>query len=137
MTRIVFFEKPGCINNTKQKALLEEAGHQVIARDLLAESWTPERLRPFFGARPVSEWFNPSAPRIKSGEVVPAELDEARALELMTADPLLIRRPLLEADERREAGFDPVLVDIWLGLHRDDAKHQDWETCQQDGHETR
>jgi nitrogenase-associated protein len=53
MADVIFFEKPGCGGNTRQKALLEQAGHRVIARDLFAEPWTAETLRPFFGDRPV------------------------------------------------------------------------------------
>jgi len=62
MARIVFFEKPGCVNNARQKALLKAAGHTVNARDLLAHHWKAAELRAFFGDRPVVEWFNPSAP---------------------------------------------------------------------------
>jgi len=71
MARIVFYEKPGCGNNTKQKALLAAAGHEVVARNLLAEPWTHERLLEFFGKRPVADWFNRAAPRVKDGEIVP------------------------------------------------------------------
>ena len=116
MANVLFFEKPGCINNTKQKRLLSESGHQVEARDLLAEPWTPERLRPFFGERPVSEWFNVTAPRVKSGEVDPAAMEEPSALAAMVADPLLIRRPLMAVGEERRQGFDPEAVDRWIGL---------------------
>lgn len=116
MTTITFYEKPGCGNNTKQKSLLAAAGHEVIARNLLTEAWTAERLLEFFGELPVEEWFNRAAPRVKSGELNPELLDEGEALQLMLADPLLIRRPLLEAGGRKEAGFDQEKIHIWLGL---------------------
>jgi len=116
MAQVIFYEKPGCGNNTKQKALLASAGHEVIARNLLTETWTPERLLDFFGTRPVTEWFNRAAPRVKSGELLPELLGETEALQLMLADPLLIRRPLIEANGRREAGFDQQLIHGWLGL---------------------
>ena len=29
---------------------------------------------------------------------------------------MLIRRPLMQVDERRACGFDPVLVADWIGL---------------------
>jgi nitrogenase-associated protein len=116
MARIVFFEKPGCTGNLRQKRLLADAGHTVIARNLLTEPWTAERLRGFFGARPVAEWFNRNAPKVKSGTVVPEALDAESAMALLLADPLLIRRPLLEADGRQEAGFDPPRIHAWLGL---------------------
>lgn len=116
MTTILFYEKPGCANNTRQKVLLAAAGHTVLAKNLLIEPWTAERLLAFFGSRPVAEWFNRAAPKVKSGEVVPEQLDAETALALLRADPLLIRRPLIEADGRREVGFDPQVIDAWLGL---------------------
>jgi len=126
MAQITFYEKPGCGNNTKQKALLAVAGHEVIARNLLTEPWTNEGLLAFFGARPVAEWFNRAAPRIKSGEIVPESLDADTALWLMLQDPLLIRRPLIEAEGRREIGFDQNLIHAWLGLT---PRGGDLESC--------
>ena len=49
MANVTFYEKPGCRNNTKQKILLLAAGHNLEAKSLLTEPWTPETLRPFFG----------------------------------------------------------------------------------------
>lgn len=126
MAKVVFYEKPGCGNNTRQKALLAAAGHEVDARNLLTEPWTEAALLTFFGARPVPEWFNRAAPRVKSGEVVPELLDTDSALRLMLQDPLLIRRPLLESGGRSEAGFDQELIHTWLGLTPVDA---DLESC--------
>ena len=121
MARIVFYEKPGCAGNLRQKRLLEEAGHTVLARNLLTERWTAERLRGFFGARPVPEWFNRNAPRVKSGAVVPEALDAEMAMTLLLAEPLLIRRPLLEVGDQRDVGFDPQRIHAWLGLGRNIA----------------
>jgi hypothetical protein len=95
--------------------MLEAAGHTVVARSLLTEPWTAERLRGFFGATPVASWFNAAAPRIKSGEIDPAGFDAPAALAIMLEDPLLIRRPLVEADEQRCAGFDREPVTSLLG----------------------
>jgi nitrogenase-associated protein len=116
MATVVFYEKPGCANNTRQKVMLAAAGHTVLAKSLLTEKWDAQRLRAFFGTLPMAEWFNASAPRIKSGEVQPDALDEPTALGLMLADPLLIRRPLLEVDGQRRVGFDQDAVDRWIGL---------------------
>jgi nitrogenase-associated protein len=126
MATITFYEKPGCGNNTRQKALLAAAGHEVVARNLLTEPWTQQRLLDFFGERPIAEWFNRAAPRVKSGEIIPELLDEEAALDLMLDDPLLIRRPLIEADGRKEAGFDQEMIHAWLGLSPTGG---DLETC--------
>jgi len=37
-------------------------------------------------------------------------------LAMMVADPLLIRRPLMQMGDRRQAGFDQAGVDAWIGL---------------------
>lgn len=116
MADVIFFEKPGCGGNARQKALLEQAGHRVIARDLLSEPWTPQTLRPFFGGRPVADWFNRAAPAVKSGELVPESMDEAAALAAMVERPLLIRRPLMQIGDRRDCGFETDRVDAWIGL---------------------
>ncbi|TAE59037.1 MAG: nitrogenase-associated protein [Nostocales cyanobacterium] len=124
MARVIFYEKPGCKNNTRQKVLLTAAGHQVIAYSLLTEPWTKERLKSFFGDRPVIEWFNKAAPSIKSGEVNPEGIDADTALIMMLRDPLLIRRPLLEVGDKREVGFDVEKIDAWIGLKSVDESFQ-------------
>ncbi|HEY6093784.1 MAG TPA: ArsC/Spx/MgsR family protein [Gallionellaceae bacterium] len=126
MATITFYEKPGCGNNTKQKALLTAAGHQVEARNMLTHPWSAAELLEFFGQRPVAEWFNRAAPRIKSGEVVPEALDATSALHLLLQDHLLIRRPLIASGGRKEIGFDPDLIHAWLGLT---PTGQDLESC--------
>jgi nitrogenase-associated protein len=128
MATVYFYEKPGCVNNTRQKLLLVAAGHKVIANNILNEDWQAERLRPFFGGKPVREWFNYSAPVIKHGEVKPDQLTDQQALALMRENPILIRRPLMQVGDCFMAGFDQQLVDSWLGLKESEAA-QDMETC--------
>jgi len=110
-----FYEKPGCINNTRQKRLLEQHGHRVEAHSLLEQHWNAATLRLFFTDMPVNEWFNAAAPRVKSGEIVPANFDEASALLAMINDPLLIRRPLIDVYGELACGFDNPLVKSLLG----------------------
>jgi nitrogenase-associated protein len=126
MAKITFYEKPGCGNNTKQKAMLVAAGHEVIARNLLTEPWTEAKLLAFFGQRPVADWINRAAPRVKSGEIIPEQLNAHSAINLMLQDPLLIRRPLIEANGRKEIGFDQAVIHTWLGLM---PNGDDLETC--------
>jgi nitrogenase-associated protein len=116
MARVLFYEKPGCANNTRQQKWLEAAGHEVHAHSLLTHPWTADELRAYFGARPVAAWFNRAAPRVKAGEVVPEQCTADEALALMLAEPLLIRRPLIEVAGRREVGFDVGEIHAWLGL---------------------
>jgi nitrogenase-associated protein len=115
LARVTFYEKPGCGTNARQKRMLEAAGHEIVTKNLLTESWTAERLRGFFGVMPVASWFNSAAPRVKSGEIDPMNVAAPAALALMLAEPLLIRRPLIEVETQRCAGFEDALVTLLLG----------------------
>ena len=136
MATVTFYEKPGCSGNAKQKKILQAAGHTVVPRDLFKTPWTPETLRPFFGSLPVADWFNANSAGVKSGEVVPTDYDEAGALAMLTTHPPLIRRPLLEADGVRKAGFDVAAIDAWIGLGSAEVPDEDMEACQhgKEGH---
>lgn len=127
MTLIHFYEKPGCRNNARQKALLQASGHRVEAYDLLKEPWTAGRLRAYFGQMPVPAWFNRAAPKIKEGIVIPEDHDEASAIALMLVDPLLIRRPLMEIDGHKAAGFNVDQLREWICLS--DQEPRPSEAC--------
>lgn len=127
MAVVTFYEKTGCSGNARQKALLAASGHEVLARDLRHKAWTNLALLEFLIGLPVAQWFNPAAPAIKSGEIVPGELDEPTALALLRDNPLLIRRPLLQVGEERRVGFDATAIHAWIGLA--DLPDENLETC--------
>ncbi len=118
MKIVIFYEKPGCSTNTRQKKILRQSGCIVIERDLLNNGLNKEELRSFFGNKPVAEWFNINAPHIKNGQVKPSTLDELTALELLQRLPILIKRPLIITGNRRLSGFDKreleSLMDVTL-----------------------
>ncbi len=132
MAKVIFYEKPGCRNNTKQKSLLIAAGHKLDIRNILTEPWTIDKLNLFFRDLPKTLWFNYSAPRIKSGEIVPRNFintAEKDILELMITDPLLIRRPLIQVDQVYKVGFEQDAIDKWIGLNSINSLTEDLETC--------
>jgi nitrogenase-associated protein len=130
MAHIVFYEKPGCGGNAKQRALLEAAGHTLERHSLLDEPWTRESLLAFLRPLPVAQWFNRAAPRVKSGEVVPEALSADAALALLLAEHLLIRRPLMQRpDGARMVGFDTAEVEAFVGLDASAATPASMEGC--------
>jgi nitrogenase-associated protein len=138
MATIVFYEKPGCTGNARQKRLLRAAGHDLIVRDLLVEAWTPAKLRPYFGARPVIEWFNRNAPAVKSGDLDPRGFDESDALALLCGDPILIRRPLLQIGDLYSVGFETDTVAMLLGSvarHATEACPREDDPCPTSAHD--
>ena len=114
MAHILFYEKPGCANNRRQRDLLVASGHSLEVRDLLSTSWHQESLLPFLESTPISAWFNRASPRIKSGEIDPTTMDGDTAMALLITDPLLIRRPLIQVGDWRTAGFDPIELSFLL-----------------------
>lgn len=135
MVAIVFYEKPGCRNNTLQKKMLQAAGHELEVHDLLSHPWTRQSLISFLGNEPLAAWFNPSAPAITSGDIDPDVMGADEALSAMIQDPLLIRRPLMQVGEDRKAGFDIGDVHRWVGLRKDDVSFEDAERCSRKVHE--
>ena len=129
MAKVVFWEKPGCKGNSRQKEILLASGHELDVRNLLTELWSVEQLLRFFGERPVSEWFNPSNPRVKAGEIDPAEIDSEDALTMMMQEPLLIVRPLMQVGDERLAGFDTEQVHNWIGLKLESIGVRDPKNC--------
>uniref|UniRef100_Q3AQB5 Nitrogenase-associated protein n=1 Tax=Chlorobium chlorochromatii (strain CaD3) TaxID=340177 RepID=Q3AQB5_CHLCH len=131
MATIIFYEKPSCRNNTRQKALLAEAGHVVEARNLLEQEWTTEELEKFFGSKPIADCFNTSAPAITSGQLQPESLSRNEALALMVKEPILIKRPLMTIGEHYLQGFSMDRLHELIGLTAESEK-TDFSQCPHD-----
>ncbi|ABL64959.1 thioredoxin domain-containing protein [Chlorobium phaeobacteroides] len=116
MASILFFEKPGCQNNTRQKAWLELSGHTVDAVNILEYAWTKEELSLYLGENPISACFNPAAPEVKTGSMKPELLNKEDALDAMIKKPLLIRRPLLKIGNHYLQGFDTAVLRTIISL---------------------
>ncbi|BCG56801.1 ArsC/Spx/MgsR family protein [Paenibacillus sp. URB8-2] len=106
MAQIILYTKNGCMGGARQKALLESYGHTVEERSLLDTEWTPETLQPYLAGLELKDWFNPNAPSVKAGRVVPGALSREETLELLCSDPILIKRPLIDTGSQVFAGFD-------------------------------
>ncbi len=129
MAKVIFWEKPGCQGNARQKEILLASGHELEVRNLLTEAWTEEELARFFGSRPVAEWFNMTNPKVKAGEIAPSRVGREEALEMMVAEPLLIVRPLMQVGGERLAGFDVGVVHNWIGLKSETVGDRDPKNC--------
>ncbi len=105
MARVIFFESAAYPHCASQKERLIALGHDVESFDLLKEPWSVSSLRPFFGSKPVQEWFNPGASRVLSGEINPELITPQSALVEMILDPALINGPLIRIGSHCEAGL--------------------------------
>jgi len=114
MKLVLFYEKPGCATNARQKKLLFNAGCTLIVQNLLQLNMGPEELLTYLQPRPVAEWFNPNAPAVKNGEIDPTHYDETMALTLLLENPILIHRPLISVNGHRMCGFDQGRIEALL-----------------------
>jgi nitrogenase-associated protein len=119
---VIFWEKPGCVGNNRQKSELRKQGIDLEVRDLISHQWSKDTLRPFFGGSPLDEWFNQTAPALKSGDIKPSELSEDDAIALMIDNPILIRRPLLQFEECFQSGFKHGPVLDAIGFQHEDPE---------------
>ncbi len=115
MKIVIFYEKPGCATNAKQKKSLRDAGCMVIERNLLEHGLTINELHAFMQEKPHTQWFNQSAPDIKNGVIEPALMSRTEALQMLMRDPLLIRRPLMVVGGRKLCGFEQKRVEALIG----------------------
>jgi nitrogenase-associated protein len=111
MRFVIFYAKPGCLTNAKQKEALREVGYKVIERDILNHGMSEDELYEFFKKMPISKWFNPNAPQIKSREIIPQKLDKESALKMVTENPILLRRPLMIIGKKKMCGFNQWFIE--------------------------
>ncbi|MEJ2501248.1 MAG: ArsC/Spx/MgsR family protein [Campylobacterales bacterium] len=116
MNLVLFYEKPGCTTNARQKKILTDAGCMLIVQNLLELSMGPDELRSYLEARPVPQWFNPNAPAVKNGEIDPHAFNAETALPLLLENPILIRRPLISVNGQRMCGIDPAKIEALINV---------------------
>ena len=111
MSFIIFYEKPGCKTNAKQKKYFRDAGYRVIERNILEHGMNHSDLYKFVKKIPIREWFNKNAPQIKNKEINPRGMNRREALELLINDAILIKRPLLSINGKKLCGFNKGLIE--------------------------
>lgn len=126
MAKILFFEKPGCINNEKQKKILLAAGHNLQCIDILKYPWDFDRLLPFIKDKEPEQIINRTAPAVKQGKIDPSRLSFSEAMALMIENPILIKRPLIEVEGLCMQGFEDSMLTPYLGNW---DKSEDVITC--------
>lgn len=124
MKPVIFYEKPGCSTNTKQKKALQNAGCMLIVKNLLDHQLNQDELLSYLEKKAVSEWFNPNAPAIKKGEIDPSSFTQEDALKLLLDNPILIRRPLMGLDGYKMCGFDRKVIEDIIDVSLDIAEEE-------------
>jgi nitrogenase-associated protein len=125
---VIFYEKPGCAGNKKQKEVLSANGVDFEVKSMLSTNWDIKTLNSFFQDLSKEQIVNQFAPQIKSGEINIKKLTKEQLVELMIKEPLLIKRPLIQVNDIRICGFDIPKLNKALNLEIDTKK--EIGTCQ-------
>ena len=104
--KIVFYEKPGCTGNARQKRLLKQCGYELDVRDMLSTLWSIEKLQSFFYALEKEDIVNKFSPDIKNNLLNIDEMTKDDLILKMIEKPLLIKRPLMIFGDYKLCGFN-------------------------------
>lgn len=103
-----------CTTMQKARAWLDAHGIPYAFHDYKTAGAPPALVARFAAALGWEQLVNRSGLTFRRvPDADKADLDEAKALALMSAHPSLIRRPVLDRDGTLDVGFDP---DAWAAL---------------------
>lgn len=106
---MLFIEYPKCSTCRKAKQWLEERGVEFTDRNIREENPTKEELAEWVrrSGLPLKRFFNTSGLLYKELHLKErlAQMTEEEQLELLASDGMLVRRPLLIAENRILIGF--------------------------------
>lgn len=107
---VLFIEYPKCTTCKKAKKWLEEHGVDYTDRHIVEEAPTVEELERWhkMSGLPLRRFFNTSGMKYRELGVkakLDAGMSDADAYALMASDGMLVKRPVVVADEAVLLGF--------------------------------
>ena len=109
---MLFVCYPKCSTCQKAKAWLDARGVSVTVRDIKTDRPTAEELRAWHARSglPLKRFFNTSGLQYKAlglKDRLPG-MDEEEQLDLLAADGMLVKRPILAGEDFVLVGFKPA-----------------------------
>lgn len=106
---ILFVEYPKCTTCQKAKKWLDENGIEYIDRHIKEENPTAEELKEWHkkSEMPLKKFFNTSGMLYKSMQLKDKlpNMSEEEQYELLAADGMLVKRPVIVGDDFVLTGF--------------------------------
>ena len=105
---------PNCDTVKKARVWLDQNGVAYAFHDYKKAGIDRERIEAWVGELGWETVLNRAGTTFRAlPDADKAGLDAAKAVELMLAQPSMIKRPILDTGDRRVAGFKP---DVYAGL---------------------
>jgi arsenate reductase len=102
-----FLHKPNCTTCRKARQFLEKRGFQLYFRDLAKDRLSPQELEKLIGNRDHTDFLNTHNELYRDKDMKEHPPSRKQAIQLMSREPNLIRRPVVVAGGRVVLGFDP------------------------------
>ena len=103
---IQFLHKPNCTTCRKARKYLERRGYQLYFRDLAKQRLSPAELEKLIGDRDYKDFLNPRNETYREENMKEEPPSRKEAIQKMSKEPNLIRRPVVVAGGRVVVGFD-------------------------------
>ena len=101
-----FLHKPNCTTCRKARKYLERRGYQLYFRDLAKQRLSPAELEKLIGNRDYKDFLNPRNETYREENMKEEPPTRKEAIQKMSKEPNLIRRPVVVAGGRVVVGFD-------------------------------
>ncbi len=110
-TKVKFLHKPSCTTCRKARSYMEKRGFGMEFRDLGKERLSSAELEKLIGDRDHTEFLNPRNELYRRKNMKENPPSRAQAIQMMSEEPNLIRRPVIVAGGRVVLGFDKDGID--------------------------
>jgi Spx/MgsR family transcriptional regulator len=108
---VKFLQKPSCTTCRKARSYMEKRGFGMEFRDLGKERLSSAELEKLIGDRDHTEFLNTRNELYRRKNMKENPPSRAEAIQMMAAEPNLIRRPVILAGGRVVLGFDKDGID--------------------------
>ena len=109
--KVKFLHKPSCTTCRKARSYMEKRGFGMEFRDLGKERLSSAELEKLIGDRDHTEFLNTRNELYRRKNMKENPPSRKVAIQMMAAEPNLIRRPVILAGGRVVLGFDKDGID--------------------------
>ncbi len=108
--KVLFLQKPTCTTCRKARKFMERRGFQLHFRDLAKERLSAAELDKLIGKRDHTEFLNSRNELFRRKKMKTNPPSRKEAIQMMTKEPNLIRRPVIVAGGHVVLGFDQPAI---------------------------
>jgi Spx/MgsR family transcriptional regulator len=108
---VEFLQKPSCTTCRKARAYLEQCGFDLRLRDIGKDRLRAEEVDKLIGKRDYKIFLNTRNEIYRQKNMKENPPSRAQAVQMIAAEPNLIRRPIIIAGSKIILGFDAESID--------------------------